>query len=768
MLETNIRIVHPGASLWVWTKAARLSGSNLTAELAEKACNTLRYRHALAAAPSPSDPTQLIVATKYPILPIHLESEEWELDLTDAGAPANQVWLSSPDGEKVIPALIERAFLAYLSRRTDLQNSDSPRIWYEPNPFCVKEGIAAYYRYEIGTLLIENAGVGVSVDVGVAFFSAESLAYYFDPTLSNQEYTQRGLDFMFLLDRQAGQKGTLVYDNGRTRSKCYFESAPRGMTCATTGQLRIKGESYDSLFAYYQQIYPELPITEGTTAVRVSFERLDHPQPVAATRVKARVMNDDVPDVLGDVDKLSPQERRERIEAFWTGLDANPLGSVAPGFKRGFWRPPQDRIIRFSIPTFTFGNQQNLLPPKKVTSAEYRRHFHQRVQILKDAGCYHVPANITRTIYVAYPKTQDKDSADQFSINLPSLISETTGKPMDVQPIVYDSISDAIEQLRDLDKSGMVVFVLNKEPAAYFEVEFHLTGWHVKRVTEDSLREHHNYLKKGAYDKHLRKKTLEAGQKRWSIYVNFNALDVVQQLEVIPYRIDQAGPYEAQLVIDVGHDRRYFAVSLLVARNDKTPGFGCYTRTQDKGDHKTEGINPQILADEIVTLFSRHFPRRFDPLASLLILRDGRLVRQESSGLDLSIKLLQQKGYLTTDARVEQVDVHKETLKSIRMWEVNYKNEIENPLIGTGILLNKKTIALANTGVPGLTQGTANPILIVSNGRCPNVVDAAATNFAGAQLNWSSPGVPQHLHIGMKRTDDQLRARAAQEVRRLR
>jgi len=128
MLETNIRVVHPGADLWVWTKKAKLTGADLTPELAEKSCNILRSRHGLAAAVSVGDPTQLVVGTKYPIQPIHLDSDDWELDLHDGGESATQLFLKTSEGEQIIPSLIERSLLAQLAK-TNLWNADSPRIW---------------------------------------------------------------------------------------------------------------------------------------------------------------------------------------------------------------------------------------------------------------------------------------------------------------------------------------------------------------------------------------------------------------------------------------------------------------------------------------------------------------------------------------------------------------------------------------------------------------------------------------------------------------
>src|SRR5205807_1148243 len=111
-------------------------------------------------------------------------------------------------------------------RRTKLWSLDSPRNWYQPEPFLVEEGIAAYRRFEVGSVVIDRAGVGISVDVGTAFFSEGTLAYFFDEGCDSRERQSRRRLFDDLVGRPAGQKGTLLYDNGRTRMKCYFEDAP--------------------------------------------------------------------------------------------------------------------------------------------------------------------------------------------------------------------------------------------------------------------------------------------------------------------------------------------------------------------------------------------------------------------------------------------------------------------------------------------------------------------------------------------------------------
>lgn len=768
MLETNIRIVRPGHSLYILTRFATVAGSNITSNLLEKACNTLRYRYGIAAVPYSTQPPCLLVATQYPIQSIHLADEEWELTIEDANQPTQRTILNSLEGINFLPTLIERAFLAHIASSTDFWTLDSPRIWYEAKPFRVENGIAVFRGYEIGTVNIDDVGIGIAVDVRVSFFSAETLAYYFDANVGDTERKQRENLFARLSQRQTRHKGTLVYDNGRKKTKCYFVSPPMGMTCDTTGPLRIKGESYESLLAYYKATNPSLAVSESTPAVRVSFSNLSLPQPVAADRVRVRVSNDSVPVSLQNVDKIKPDMRRKMINEFWMHLGARPLGNIAPGVETSFWRPNNDKVVQFTIPELTYGKGHILTSPDNFTDEAYKEHFRQRLYYLRQHGSFNVPPNITRTLYCAYPKHLPKENMDALATDLAKTVNRLTGKPITANLIDYENIGDAIEKLRDIGQSGMVIFILNEQPEAYYEVEFHLPNWRIKRITETTLQEQYGFLTSGTWDRRLQKNTLEAGQKLWTAFIEMNALDVIQLLDVTPYRIDQAGPYESQLIIDVGRDRRHFAVSLLVARNNnKKPEFWFASHTQLKTDHHQETINPVILSDEIVELF-RRLPRHFDPLTSILVMRDGRIVGQEHEGIERALSQLKDMGCLTTDAKMDLVDIRKESLKAIRIWDVDQNSSISNPMIGTGVRLNQNMLLMATTGRPTLSQGTAEPVMVIHNGHCPNLMDAAQAVFAGAQLNWSSPRVAQRLHIGMKRTDDDLKTRFAQEIRRLR
>lgn len=770
MLETNIRIIRPGQDLYLWIRRAVVDGSDLSVELLQRACGMLRYRHGLAAIPCGSTRRSLLIASTEPIPTLQLEGEDWVLNVQDASEPSRKVSVRDAEGAAVIPDLVERAILVELARRTDLWTLDSPRKWYEPAPFQSEDGIAAYRRFEIAALLIDDVGVGVAVDVNTAFFTEAALAYFFDDRVDVPERHERHELFTKLTRRQPGQKGTLLYDNGRSRVKCYFEDAPEGVTCGTTGPVRVRGKTYTSLFAYYQAEYPGLSVTPESRAVRVSFEGLSRPQYVAADRVRVRVMNDHVPDSLSDIDKINPAERRELIERFWQRLEPRPVGSVAPGLYKGFWRPDTNRITRFPLVELQFGDEHSLPGTSSLSISEYRTHYQQRLEYVENVGCYFVPPTITRTLYCAYPRRLGEKTARQAADDMAAKISKWTRVGLVVHPIGYDTLSEAIERLRRTAPAGMVIFVLNDEPSAYYEAAFQLPDWRIKRMTERELCRHYDYLANGAWDKRQRRTSLERGGARWERFINLNALDVLQQLDCIPWRAEQCGPYEAQIAIDVGHDRRHFALSLLVARQkEKTPSIWIDSVVVPKPDHQHESINAIMLAEQIQVLFHRMRRSHVDGIRSLLIFRDGKLPGNELTGIkDKAIPDLIAAGLLAENARVDIVDFHKKTLTAVRLWEIDQRGDVHNPLEGTAVLLTPQMVVVASTGNVTLHQGTAQPFVLVGNGDCPAILDAAKAAFDAAQLNFSSPTVAQRLPLTLKRTDDELTARAAQEIRRLR
>jgi hypothetical protein len=711
----------------------------------------------------------LLVATSKPVPQIKLKHDDWELEVTDADEPSEKRTLSTAFGSEHLPLLIERSLYGHLATSTDFWTLDSPRIWYAAKPFHSANCIDAYRRYEIAAIPIDGVGIGIAVDVSTAFFSSDTLGYFFDVGVSGSERKRRREQFERLTERQKGQKGTLLYDNSEAQVKCYFEQAPEGITTLLTGTIRAKGKSFDHLAAYYEQTYFKLQFNRNGPAVRVSFPGIERPVWAAAERLKIRVMNDALPRQLQSVDKLQPAERRNLVQAFWRNLGTRPLGNVAPGVASTFWRPPTDRVHHLPLVDLTFGKKRCLVAPTSRTSEAYNAHYRQRAQYLEKSGSYNVPMAMSRVLYIVFPTTVAQDIQTQLMQDLTQCMRVWTSIPVECKPIVYTGISDAIEKLRADARSGMVVFVLNDEPVAYYDVAFHLEGWRIKRITEHTLHEKYGELRKGAWNPKTSASDLGKGKRRWQDFVEKSGLDVLQQLDVMPFRINQAGPYEAMLVIDVGHDRRHWALSLLVARaEDKTANFAIVSNVHPKPDHQHDAINRVVLAEEIVKLCKKALPHRADPLATLLVLRDGKFCGQECVAVDQAITQLKQQGKVSATARVDLVDLRKESTKSVRLWDVDTAGVVTNPLEGTLLELNRHTVVITSTGAATLTQGTADPYMLVSNGHCSDLIGAGQATFAAAQLNFSSPTVAQRLMLPLKRTDEELSARAAQEIKRLR
>lgn len=768
MLETNLRVVGNGPAIRLAVRAAKVTGTDMSPELLQKLCGRLRQRKGIAAMPDPRTPARLIVATRHQIESMTLADDDWELELTDAGEPEEVLTLADDLGRRILPELVERAFLATIARTTKLRMYGSPRIWYELEPFCKAEGIAAYRRYEVNALYIDDVGIVLAVDVGTAFFTTDTLADFFAPHLSEQEHRAREQRLYQLLGRQQGQKGTLLYDTDDTLSKCYFVQAPAGVTCSTTGRIRLNSATYPSLAAYYQAKHPSFGATDDLVAVQVSFPRLDRAQWVVANRVRARIMNDQLPRRLSQVDKLDPEERRSLLINFWDQVGPRPLSRIGQEVAPTFWHPDNKNIHQYPPVSLTYGQGTVLPAPRPGSREAYQTHYRQRLDTLHQAGVFALPAGTDPQLYGAYPARLRQDAVETLIDDVIDQLARWTGKEFTAAPIAYTSVMQATEQIQKRER-GMVVFVLDDEPVAYYDVEFYLDGWRLKRLTEETLCQKDRERLQGAWDKKQHQYSGEKGRQKWEQFVTMCTLDILQQLDGVPWRVDHLGPYEALLTIDVGPERRFFAVSLLVARDTaSSPSFRLVTHVHAKMDHQHETINPRILQDAVVHLVQEALGAQSDPLRSLLVLRDGRTLGQEYEAIIAATERLRTLGLVTAEASSDVVDLHKDSQIPLRLWEVNAAGHASNPLEGTVVSLNQQMLVITTTGQATLNQGTAEPILLVRPQGDACLQDAAEAVCAATQLNWNSPTVAQRLPLPIRRADDELRAREAQEIRRLR
>src|SRR5207244_12640050 len=101
---------------------------------------------------------------------------------------------------------------------------------------------------------------------------------------------------------------------------------------------------------------------------------------------------------------------------------------------------------------------------------------------------------------------------------------------LDFRPnlVPYASLTDATAKLRSASLAGTVLFVLDENPAAYYDSAFQLQGWRLKRVTRASFRQHYRYLEEGAWDQKKREMDVRRGGQKWDQYVRMVSLDLHQ------------------------------------------------------------------------------------------------------------------------------------------------------------------------------------------------------------------------------------------------
>jgi hypothetical protein len=703
----------------------------------------------------------LLVVSTSPISKKTFVEDDWQLTIEDSG---NHVSLNLNDslGQQTVPDLVERMLLAAIAKRGQRWTiAGRPRHFYEPNPYLTLDEISGFRRIAVSVFFIEDIGVGAACDFQSSFFTAETLAWFFPLDSSKNENSRRRDRFDKLASRQRGQ-GTLLHTRKGMRTVCYFAEAPDGATCDSTGQIRLKGKTYGSLYDYYKA-NGSTDVNAGDRAIRVSFAMGVGSVWVAAKFVRLSIFNDALPRKLEATIHLKPHERRDATLRFWSELGENALGSGFPRFEDGLWAPPKSKYWLIQPPALLFGKGTELRPSNGVSS--YKDYWGQRTQTLHDAGCFFVPPTFPRVIHCAHPESLSGEAVRTLLKDICNWLKKWTGKAIEAQALPYKNVQDGTTQVLAQLTPGLLLFIMNDEPNAYANVSTELHERRPKHMNHRTLLEHFGFLRDGCWIARERRNDMRRGRLKWDAFSGLLAIDLLQLHDGVPWGI-QRGKFEGVLVIDVGHDRRHYGISLMVCRaKDSAPQFRIETEIRTKTDVKHEAINHEVLRDEIIRLFRKTFPRNPIPLDSLLVLRDGRFCGRELESLQDALTQLKQDKLIGPDARICTAELAKDSAMQVRLWDVKGPSLVENVSEGTAIEITRKQIILANTGSTTLRQGTAEPIALTGIQDLGSLRDAAETCFYGAQLNWSQPRMAARLLLPLSRTDEELIKCAQEEVR---
>jgi hypothetical protein len=764
-LETNLRIVSGWSSHTLACRRVRVVSAVWSDSLRASLCSILRKRDRLAAIPFPGKSDELLVVANEPVAIAAIRTDAWNANLEDTGTTYSLPF-DDPSHQQLIAELVEKMLVLSFEQSDDFWRlSDSTRIWYREDSLREVEGIEAISRVSFATIPIPGNGIGVAFDHGCLYRTRLSVAEFWDPTVTVEEKKRRRTTFDRLRARHDGRKGTLLYDIQKADVKvCYYERFAEEMTCATTGPIMGRASLYD----YYQHRYPTLEVSPSDAVAYVSFRGMPHEVPVAAKLLRLRIAVDplQLPRDLRRSTTLSPHIRRSRTIEVW-----KQFGTPEPCLNhcrlaKSLWRPSADLFEVLPCPELRFGQGRTVRPPSTASVEEYQRYYRGRLDSLRKGGVYYFDPGIRRELHVVTPTAASgwpEGLQRTFVRDFVDCVTDLTGSRFTALEVRADGADAITERLRALQPGTTVVVFDDRgaDSATYALLSHELRQWRLKRLTrrkvEDAWRERtHQSHGHGREQGGL-----------WKRLIEHSVLDTLEQMGAIPWRIASL-PYESCLAIDVGDNRRHFAISLLICRDEqKRPGLFRATRVWPKGDHQHEQINAEILRDKVVQLCDEYRGTTYSPLGSMVVLRDGHRCGDEVRGINEAVEMLRKSGRMMQACPVDIIHVHKRTVKGLRAW-LKSERECANALEGTAIYLDDCTSLVNCTGAATVSRSaTVDPCLLVAAE--PGVIrKASQAFFALSQHNYSTPTKAHRYAQPLRDTDALLRHRLAQDMRGIR
>lgn len=740
-------------------------------DLRQTVCSVLRRRDHLVAVPSPAETHEILVASSAVAASYKPVSKgRWQASIRDTGKVME--FRFADDGQLgIIAELVQKALvLGFETDGTYWRLGNSARHWHAKQPVNTVDGIEVIPRLSFATLPLCGPAVGIAFDSGFLYRTAQSVAYFFDQAVDRREQQRRQQRFEQLTSRQAGFKGTLLYDTGTTQHQvCYFERFGHGRTLATTRPVM----DYASLYEYCCARHRHKKCHSNDPVAYVSFKGLPSEVPVPAKWLKLRVMVDreQMPLDLRRATSASPAGRRRSICNLCDGRDKSALKLIGLQAHATLWRPRASNHELLPCPELLFGKGRRVAPPARPTVDEYQRYYRERIKALADGGLLHFDESAGRDIYLVTPSPSSSWSERlqrAFVRDFTETVSDFASRTFNVREIRADAVEVIVERLgaaaltreQGGGRTTVVVFDdTSDDPAPYCLLSHGLVRWNLKRVTRRTV-ENKWQFRQNARGYEARRRA----EQRWKSMIQLTVLDTLLQMDATPWCL-RGSPYDACLAIDVGEGRKYFAMSLLICRDEAVrPSFVRVTQAWPKGDSDREEVNQIHLREKIAWLFDQYPGSTFAPLRSLLILRDGRLCGDESAGIAKAIDPLHKTGRLLQAGYVDVADVHKRTTKSLRMW-YPVDDTSTNVLEGQAVYLDKARVLVSCTGMATLPSNvTAEPCLLEAHNGA-DMRRVARAFFAYAQLNYSTPAKAHREALPIHLTDQELSQKLAQDMR---
>jgi argonaute-like protein implicated in RNA metabolism and viral defense len=215
-----------------------------------------------------------------------------------------------------------------------------------------------------------------------------------------------------------------------------------------------------------------------------------------------------------------------------------------------------------------------------------------------------------------------------------------------------------------------------------------------------------------------------------------------------------ATPLSADLT--VGIDVKLHTAGFTVVNRN-----GNYIRTIVRDSNQKEQLLTQQvrkLLTEVVTKEARTNAYQL-PLSSLVIHRDGILWPTEKAGILKAIEDLQHEGIVATHAKYAMLEIPKNSAANLRMYEVENdgtRNWVQNPQIGTYLILDAGNAYLCATGRAFPRHGTVQPVHVKHVGGTLPIEASLQDLYFLTALAWTRPDDCARDPITIKLTDRRL------------
>jgi hypothetical protein len=764
-VETNIRIVAGPETGGLNVHRLTVRSGRQHADLRQAVCSALRRKHDVVAVPSPQDANELWSVSPLPQNQLRLSGAKYDADVSQTGAQLN---LSFSDRVHLhaMEDLVERSITLEFERsRKFWRTNKSARIWYSDEVVQSRGDIEALQRVSFSGVILPGERIGVAIESGYLYRMRHSVADVFDPSLPAQVASARRERFDRLRGKRNGRSGSLLYDtNGSAVHTCFFDRAAPGVRCDATGP--IMGQK--SLHHYVRSKYRNMRSDPGDPVAYVSFDNLPNVAvPAKALRLRLSTEKNTLSNDMRRATSLSPARRRELTGSAWK--DQCKAAMRRLGFKVDgpLWVPAKSERDLIGGPTLVFGKDRKIMPPTSPSLDEYRRYYRERLRILRTGGVLRLEPSVERRFAIVTPVGGD-ELHKRFVDDFANVVQAFTGVGFKVVTLRASEVDDIVAQVQGSGVGAAVIVFDSRahDDASYFILSHELGEVRIKRLTRQVVESKYAALmqSRGEEDR-------KTAENEWRSMVELSAIKFLDQFAATPWGVESFG-YDAIVSIDVGQNRRHWALSLLAS----IPGSWHPLRVTipfHKGDVHKEEVNPEILFDKLMKLFGQYVQGKLPPLHSLLVLRDGKFcgtdgtsMPREEAAIRRAIDLWLQRGWIAQGALVDLVEVHKTSMKGFRLW-YDDRDGVGNVLEGEAVYLDEEII-LCCTGAGTLSRNvTAAPSVL----KCQAGADkrrVAQAYFAAAQLNYHNPSKAHRLAQPLRETDAELRHRVAMDMRGIR